>query len=67
MAIGLDQLLEAWGAAQRLSPERADRIRAKIVTPPALSTTWWMDFNGQLAGTFLRSNGVAGIPAGMAA
>ena len=63
MTVGLDQLLAAWGAAQRLSPERADRIRAEIVTPQALSTTWWMDFNGQMAGAFLRSNGVAGPPA----
>lgn len=63
MAGALDQVLNAWGVAQRLSPERADRIRAEIVTPQALSNTWWMDFNGRLAGAFLQSNSVAGVPA----
>jgi hypothetical protein len=63
MPLGLDQLLEAWGTAQRLSPERADRIRAEIIAPPALPTAWWVDFNGRLAGAFLQSNGVASIPA----
>jgi hypothetical protein len=63
MAEDFDQLLARWGVAQRLAPQQAERISADIVAPPQLPTTWWTDFNGRMAGTILRSNGVSTMAA----
>ena len=52
----LDQLLTAWAAARRLPDAEAERIRQTIVPAvPALSATWWSEFNSKMSAAIVRA------------
>ncbi len=52
----LDQLLAAWAHARRLPDADAERIRQAIVPAvPALSATWWSEFNSKISTVIARA------------
>lgn len=52
----LDQLLAAWAHARRLPDADAERIRQAIVPAvPALSATWWSEFNSKISTAITRA------------
>jgi len=52
----LDELLAAWAHARRLPDADAERIRQAIVPAvPALSVTWWSEFNQKLSTAITRA------------
>jgi hypothetical protein len=52
----LDQLLTAWAEARRLPDADAERIRQAIVPAvPALSATWWSEFNSKISAAITRA------------
>jgi hypothetical protein len=52
----LDELLAVWAHARRLPDADAERIRQAIVPAvPALSPTWWSEFNQKLSTAITRA------------
>jgi len=52
----LDQLLAAWAHVRRLPDADAERIRQAIVPAvPALSATWWSEFNSKISTAITRA------------
>ena len=52
----LDRLLAAWASARRLPDADAERIRQAIVPAvPALSATWWSEFNSTISTAITRA------------
>jgi hypothetical protein len=59
----LDELLAAWAHARRLADADAERIRQAIVPAvPALSATWWSEFNGNISTAITRATAIP-VPA----
>jgi hypothetical protein len=59
----LDELLAAWAHARRLPDADAERIRQAIVPAvPALSATWWSEFNSKLSTAITRATEIP-VPA----
>ena len=59
----LDELLAAWAHARRLPGADAERIRQAIVPAvPALSATWWSEFNSKLSTAITRATEIP-VPA----
>jgi hypothetical protein len=52
----LDELLVAWAHARRLPDADADQIlQAILPAAPALSATWWSDFNHKISTAITRA------------
>lgn len=55
-ADGLDDLLDAWAEARRLTDGEAEAIFAAVVaTPLALDPMWWRDIVAQVSSVVVRA------------
>ena len=60
--MNLDDLLEEWGEASRLTAREAEAVRAAVVTtrPAGLDPGWWSGLMGQVSTAVIQA---AALPA----
>jgi len=61
--VSLDELLEEWGGAARLTAGEAEEVRLAVVTTrqPGLDPGWWSELMGQVSVAVIQA---AVLPAG---